>query len=132
MILGLSPGTCVRTDEEWQRMLELDKLDVAIPARYMKTAETIMRCGDDSVPEYMIWLQTGDFSNCPKVFLIYGTDECLYAVAPSIEAKLRQYGVDYRMIVGEGMFHCYPVFPIVPEAKAGWRQMIGILKGDWT
>ena len=29
------------------------------------------------------------------------------------------------------MFHCYPVFPIVREAKEGWRQMIGILKGDW-
>jgi len=131
MILAISPGTCVKTDAEWQRMLALDKLDVAIPALYMKTAEAIMRHGDDSVPEYMIFLQTGDFANCPKVTLMYGTDECLYAVAPSIEAALRRGSADYEMIVGEGMFHCYPVFPIVKEAKEGWRQMIGILKGDW-
>ncbi len=28
------------------------------------------------------------------------------------------------MIVGEGMFHCYPVFPIVKEAKEGWDMMV--------
>ena len=33
-----------------------------------------------------------------------------------------------KMIVGKGMFHCYPVFPIVPEAKEGWRQMVELMK----
>ena len=66
-IMAISPGTCADTEEEWQRMLELDKKDVAIPAEYMKTAVGIMRHGDDTVPDYMIWLQRGDFTNCPKV-----------------------------------------------------------------
>jgi hypothetical protein len=26
------------------------------------------------------------------------------------------------------MFHCYPVFPVVKEAKEGWDQMIGLVK----
>ncbi len=129
LILALSPGSCVKTEEEWGRMLELDKKDVAIPAQYMKTAEAIMRHGDDSVPEYMIYLQTGDFTGCPKVIFNYGTDECLYALAPSFEAAMRKYGVDYEMIVGEGMFHCYPVFPLCQEAKEGWKWMIQTLKG---
>ena len=123
-ILAISPGTCAATDEEWQRMQELDEKDVAIPAEYMKTAVEIMRHGDDSVPDYMIWLQNGDFTNCPKVTFIYGSDETLYACAPSFEAAMRKYGTDYEMIVGEGMFHCYPVFPIVKEAKEGWDLMI--------
>jgi len=131
LILALSPGSCVKTEEEWERMLELDKKDVAIPAQYMKTAEAIMRHGDDSVPEYMIYLQTGDFTGCPKVIFNYGTDECLYALAPSFEAAMRKYGVDYEMIVGEGMFHCYPVFPLCREAKEGWKWMIQTLRGDW-
>ena len=38
------------------------------------------------------------------------------------------YGVDDEMIVGEGMFHCYPVFPICREAKDGWKQMIQRIK----
>ena len=32
------------------------------------------------------------------------------------------------MIVGQGLFHCYPVFPIVKEAKTGYDQMIRILR----
>ena len=127
-IMAISPGTCADTDEEWQRMLELDKLDVAIPAQYMKTAVDIMRHGDDSVPDYMIWLQKADFSNCPKVTFIFGSHETLYACAPSVEAAMKRYGVNYDLIVGEGMFHCYPVFPIVREAKDGWNRMIRLMK----
>lgn len=123
-IMAISPGTCADTEEEWQRMLALDEKDVAIPAAYMKTAVGIMRHGDDSVPDYMIWLQKGDFTNCPKVTFIYGSDETLYACAPSFAAAMQRYGVDYEMIVGEGMFHCYPVFPICQEAKEGWDTMI--------
>ena len=127
-IMAISPGTCDATEEEWRRMLELEQKDVAIPAQYMKTAVEIMRHGDGSVPDYMIWLQTADFTGCPKTTFIYGSDETLYACAPSFEAAMRKYGVDYEMIVGEGMFHCYPVFPIVKEAKAGWDMMVRRMK----
>ena len=127
-IMAISPGTCVETDEEWQKMLELDKKDVAIPAQYMKTAVEIMRHGDDTVPDYMIWLQKGDFTNCPKVTFIYGSDETLYACAPSFENAMKKYNVDYDLIVGDGMFHCYPVIPVVKEAKEGWDQMVRMLK----
>ena len=60
--------------------------------------------------------------------LIYGSDETLYACAPSFEAAMKKYGVDYEMIVGEGMFHCYPVFPLCKEAKEGWELMIRKMK----
>ncbi len=129
-IMAISPGTCVDTDEEWRRMAELDKKDVAIPAQYMKTAVEIMRHGDESVPDYMIWLQRGDFTGCPKVTFLYGSDETLYACAPSFEAAMKKYGVDYEMIVGEGMFHCYPVFPVCKEAKEGWDLMIRRMKEE--
>ena len=127
-ILAISPGTCVDTDGEWQRMLELEKKDVAIPASYMKTAVEIMRHGDESVPDYMLWLQRGDFTGCPKVTFIYGSDETLYACAPSFEAAMKKYGVDYEMIVGQGLFHCYPVFPICKEGRDGWDLMIRLMK----
>ena len=111
-------------------MLELDKKDVAIPAQYMKTAVEVMRHGDDSVPEYMIWLQKGDFTSCPKTTFIYGSDETLYACAPSFEVAMKKYKVDYKMIIGEGMFHCYPVFPICKEAKDGWEMMVRLMKEE--
>ena len=127
-ILVISPGTCVDTDEEWQRMLELEKKDVAIPASYMKTAVEIMRHGEKSVPDYMLWLQRGDFTGCPKVTFIYSSDETLYACAPSFEAAMEKYGVDHEMIVGQGLFHCYPVFPICKEGRDGWDLMIRLMK----
>ena len=105
-------------------VLKLDEKDVAIPAQYMKMAVEVMRHGDDSVPDYMLWLQRADFTGCPPVTLIYGTDETLYACAPAIEAALQKSGVNYERILGEGLFHCYPVFPIVKEAREGWRQMV--------
>ena len=127
-IMAISPGTCVSTEEEWQRMLALDKKDVAIPAEYMKTAEIIMKHGGDSVPDYMIRLQNGNFANCPFVTFIYGSDETLYACAPSFEAAMQKYGADYEMIVGEGLFHCYPVFPICKEGRDGWAMMIRTIR----
>ena len=127
-IMAISPGTCAATEEEWRRMLELEQKDVAIPAQYMKTAVEIMRHGDDSVPDYMIWLQKGDFTNCPRTTFIYGSDETLFACAPSFAAAMQRYGADCEMIVGEGMFHCYPVFPVCREAKAGWEQMVRLMK----
>lgn len=127
-IMAISPGTCVDSEEEWQRMTELDRKDVAIPAQYMKTAVEIMRHGDDSVPEYMIWLQRGDYTGCPRVTFIYGTDETLYACAPSFEKAMKKYGVDYEMITGDGMFHCYPVFPVCKEAKEGWDMVVRKMK----
>jgi len=39
-----------------------------------------------------------------KVLTSHGTP------APSFEAVMKKYGVNYQMTVGEGMFHCYPVF----------------------
>ena len=129
-IMAISPGTCAASEEEWQRMLELEKKDVAIPAQYMKTAVEIMRHGDSSVPEYMIWLQKGDFTGCPKTTFIYGSDETLYACAPSFEKAMKKYGAEYEMTVGEGMFHCYPVIPVCREAKEGWNRMIRRMKEE--
>ena len=41
---------------------------------------------------------------------------------------MKQYKVDYEMIVGKGMFHCYPVFPICKEGKDGWNMMVRLIK----
>ncbi len=126
-VIAISPGSCPCSEEEKKRMNELDAKDVAISAKYMITAEEIMRHGSN-VPDYMIHLQNGNFQNCPPVTMIYGTEEVLYAIAPSFEKAFQKYNVNYTLIKGEGMFHCYPVFPICKEAKEGWNMMINLLK----
>jgi len=128
-IIAISPGTCIKTEEERARLMELDQKDLVIPASYMTNAETIMKHGQE-VPEYMLKLQTGDFTGCPKVTLMYGSDECLYAFAPSFMKRLEECKVPCRLIVGQGMFHVYPVFPICKEAREGWNQMLRLMKNE--
>jgi len=48
--------------------------------------------------------------------------------AASFETAMKKYKVDYEMIIGEGMFHCYPVFPICKEGKDGWNMMVRLIK----
>ena len=67
-----------------------------------------------SVPDYMIYLQTDDFSGCPKVIFMYGTDECLFAVAPPFEEAMKRYGADYGMIIGG--------LPEAPQCDARLRE----------
>ena len=127
-IMAVSPGNGAVTDEERQRLKEMDQKDILISAEYIITAEEVMRHGNDNVPDYMIFLQKGDFTDCPKVTFMYGSDEVLYAMAPSFDAVLKGYGVEHEILVGEGMFHAYPVFPVVKEAKEGWKQMIQLVR----
>lgn len=127
-ILAISPGTCVETEEEEKRLKELDQKDFLIPASYMHKAREILRHGDETVPEYMLALQTGDFSNSPKITLIYGDEETLYAFAPSFEEQFQKYNVTYDLIVDKGLFHCYPVFPLIKETKPAWKQMITLIR----
>lgn len=50
-------------------------------------------------------------------------------IESSFEKTMKKHHVDYEMIVGEMLFHCYPVFPICNEGKQGWDQMISLIKG---
>ena len=126
-ILAVSPGSGPVSEEERIRLKALDAKDLLVSAEYISTAEKVMRYWGD-VPDYMIFLQKGDFTNCPKVTFIYGTDEVLYALAPTFESVMKKYNVAYEMVVGEGMFHAYPAFPVVKESKEGWKQMIEIVR----
>lgn len=40
--------------------------------------------------------------------------------------KVYEFGQKHQKTFA--MFHCYPVFPIVPEAKRGWEQMVELTK----
>jgi D-serine deaminase-like pyridoxal phosphate-dependent protein len=57
------------------------------------------------------------------------TGHTLYCLV-EYDIGMKRCGVDYEMIVGEGMFHCYPVFPVCREAKEGWDMMVRKMK-EW-
>ena len=61
-------------------------------------------------------------------YLYYGSYEVIYAFVPLFEEALKKYKVAYKIIVGEGLCHCYPLLSIFPEGKEAQEEIINILK----
>ena len=66
-----------------------------------------------------------------NVYLFVGTREMLYPDVVCFYKKLKKAEVNVSLIVGEGMNHVYPIYPI-PEAKKAFAQILDIInkKGD--
>ncbi len=70
----------------------------------------------------------GDVSGLKKVTILTGERDMAYAMSLKLDKKLRDTGVDVKTIVGRGMNHVWPVYPI-PEARRAKRQIAEIIKG---
>ena len=58
----------------------------------------------------------------PRTLIFAGDNEIFYNDILKYHEKLKEDGVDARLIVGEGMFHNYPLFPS-PEAWAAFKEL---------
>lgn len=131
-IIAVSPGglpnkNCAESKELWKKIETLSSKDIMIDPAYFNTAREIMK-GKEDVPEYMLDVTCGDFSNFPKTYFYYGANECLYAYAEYFEKAMEKYDAPYEMIVGEGMCHCYPLLRFFREGREAQDQMIELLK----
>ena len=126
-IYASSPGTMLITDKEKTRAAALNKTDVVMSTSAL---ETIFDCmaGGRIVPNYMKYLQCGNYSGLKSAYLCFGGDEIFSAAAYSIKASLEKYGVDVTLEIGEGLYHCYSVMPLVKEARQGYENMIEYCK----
>lgn len=70
--------------------------------------------------DYMLSPYYGDNHNLAKTLIIAGTNEIFYPSIREYYEKLVDDGVEARLIVGEDLFHIYPLFPI--------KEAINILK----
>lgn len=126
-IIASSPGSCLSDDLDMDRLKELNKKDIIVDCKYFETGMEILTKGQE-VPDYMLCPYRGDFSNFPMTYLYFGTHEVIYAFAPLFGKALKKYKVDYKIIVGEGLCHCYPLLSIFPEGKEAQEEIISILK----
>ena len=62
-----------------------------------------------------------------KQITFTGTNELFYPDIKKYAEKLKNSGVNVKLIEKEGMFHIYPMFPI-PEAKQALNQIIEYVK----
>ncbi len=126
-VIAVSPGSCCDDEDLKESFRELEKKDIMIPFSFLgKVKKMITRNGED-VPEYMICAEKGNLSGVPLIHFFYGSCETLYAVAPKFEENCKKHNVPYTMTVGEGMFHCYPMFTFYPEGKQGFNEILAYI-----
>lgn len=126
-IIASSPGGCLCEELDMDRVRKLNEKDIIVDYKYFETAKNIMTKGK-AVPDYMLYPFRGNFKDFPMTYLYYGSREVIYAFAPLFEKALKNYGVKYKIIVGEGLCHCYPLLSIFKEGREAQEEIIKILK----
>lgn len=126
-IIASSAGGCLCDELDMDTLKKLNEKDIIVDYKYFETAKNIMT-KDEDVPDYMLYPFRGNFKNFPMTYLYYGSYEVIYAFAPLFEAALKNYGINYKLIVGKGLCHCYPLLSIFKEGKVAQGEIINILK----
>lgn len=72
--------------------------------------------------DYRVSPYYGDNSNLPRTLIFVGSNEIFYNDVKEYYEKLVNDGVDGELIIGDGLFHIYPLFPI-PEALSAIKKI---------
>ena len=126
-IIASSPGGCLCEELDMDRVKKLNEKDIIVDYKYFETAKNIMAKGE-TVPDFMLYPFRGNFKNFPMTYLYFGSREVICAFSPLFEKALKNYGVKYKIIVGEGLCHCYPLLSIFKEGRYAKEEIIKILK----
>ncbi|MCR5775173.1 MAG: alpha/beta hydrolase [Lachnospiraceae bacterium] len=116
-----SPGTLLLTKKEKKLAECLENRDVIMSVKAIESIWDGMSGGKD-VPDYMRYLQLGDYTGLKDVYLSFGGDEVFLAGAESIKRRLEDFGVKVTLEIGEGLYHCYAMMPLVEDAEEGYRN----------
>lgn len=127
-IVAVSPGEVPGDTAEAKRMEALNATDYMVDCAFMTKVEKFMRHGKEDIPDWMIHPSMGDYSDFPKIYFYYSSNEVLYGARENFETACKKYGVEYEMNVRDGMFHCYCMMPYFKEAKEDFGKIADLLK----
>ncbi|ORX88274.1 alpha/beta-hydrolase [Anaeromyces robustus] len=128
LIMVVAPTAVPYTEEENQKLDELNSIDSFIDKKLVQNIMPKMMEKGQPIPDYMKYPQKSDYSNFPEVHLFYSTCEVLYAFADSFEKNLQKYNIKYKIHIVNGAFHCYPFITFLKEGRQGSNEIIEILK----
>lgn len=120
-----SPGSAL-TEEERKEAERKNSSDLIMSTTALDNIFSGM-AGGRELPEYMRYMQKGNYRGLGSAYLSYGGDEVFSAAAASTAERLRSFGTDVTLEVGEGMYHMYAALPLVKEAEGAYERMIAYL-----
>ena len=123
-----SPGTLLLTEKEKTLAASLEQSDVVMSVRATENLWDGMTGGKE-VPEYMKYLQLGDYTGLKDVYMSFGGDEVFLAGAESIKKRLEEYGTHVILEIGEGLYHSYAMMPLVKDAETGYKNFKDYIAG---
>ena len=85
--------------------------------------------GDLDAKDYRVSPMYGDVSAFPETTILVGTREIFYPDVTQFQEKLLDAGVNSTLIVGEGLNHVFPIYPI-PEAKDMLTVITDVIRGN--
>ncbi|MBT8128211.1 MAG: alpha/beta hydrolase [Gammaproteobacteria bacterium] len=67
----------------------------------------------------------------PPAYISTGTRDMFLSHCARLQRKLIDAGIENELVVHEGMWHVFQVYP-VPEARDAWRDMAAFLERHWA
>ena len=127
VLIAGSPACIPATEEERQKVLQLDELDLMIPASFTESIKAAI-CHGEELPSWMYEITTGNLSDMPLTHVYYGSNEVLLASCESLKNAYLSYGSEIKVHIGQGLFHCYPAIDFIPECRQAFNEIVDILK----
>lgn len=78
--------------------------------------------GDLNTKDYLVSPIYGDNECLPRTLIFAGTNEIFYKDIEKYVDNLKRDDVDVKFIIGQGLFHIYPLFPS-SEAKKAFKEI---------
>ena len=112
--VALSPWTdLTNSGESWATNAKNDSLT-------WKESQTVFAgyyIGDNNAQNPLISPLFGELTGLPPMSIYAGGFESMLSDSTRFAEKARTAGVDVRLTIGDGLFHCYPACaPLFPEA----------------
>ena len=123
-IISVSPGIAPMTSEEESAMKDLSERDIQIPYEIFRVLEAY----SEGCRELFKNPLSGDLSGIKNLTVYFGGEEIFSKKAPAIERACEKYSVPVEIIIGEGLFHCYPIFREFSEGEAAFLEMASKLR----
>lgn len=123
------------SEQEMAVMKRLDTLDAVLPAVFLFAdgMSGLMLEKEEERFRYLADPLSFDLQGLPETDIYTGTHEIAYAYLLETVQKLKEDGVTVNVHTGEGLMHCWGLYPGYPEAEAAQREyeeIINRLKKD--